>query len=121
MINLSGRNDCDDFIRSELEVARIPIIQLEKKNTGEVPYTLIGRLRSWEFWRAWYYYVARGDPLPLDLARQLYTDPAGKRDVRVKGHAGRVPPEEPVILYHVDSELGLRLLADAILKQESDT
>lgn len=93
MKNLAGVDDCDRYIRDELTRARIPIVD-GQKSTGEVPYTLTGKLGDIVFRRAWYYWVADG-PVPLALALELYADPVGKTDVRVDGHCGCPPPEHP--------------------------
>lgn len=162
MVNLAGQADCDKYIRGELRRSRIEIIEGEPL-PGEVPATLTGKLGPFTFRRAWYYWVVKG-PMPLDAARTLYDDPAGREGVRVHGHCGCPPPDEWVTwrtpdgreiigasnrdelrrlikddpkyaaevallafddepdlervgfieTYHVDSEIGLRLLADTI-------
>lgn len=136
MQNLAGRDDADKFIRRELERARVPVEETQR-HTGEVSYSLIGRLGNFVFIRAWYYWVVKG-PMPIELAEELYADPVGQTDIRVAGHAGCPPPEEwselilptggwgfsddPEFLgarrfvtsYHIDSEVGLRIFADAI-------
>lgn len=43
-----------------------------------------------------YYWIAEG-PMPLLVAREIYKDPLGKKDVRAGGHWGRLPPDENVI------------------------
>ena len=121
MENLAGRKDCDEYIRRELERCRIDIVEVELTRS-EVPYTLEGRLGDFEFRRAWYYWVVRGS-VPLEVAQEIYADPVGHTDIRVAGNAGCPPPEEWahrgfVELYHVDTEVGLRLFADTIKAHE---
>lgn len=126
MKNLAGNKDCDVEIRRELTRCRVPIIEGER-STGEVPASLTGKLRNFTFNRAWYYWVIKG-PVPIEVARELYEDPVGATDVRSGGYAGGSPPEEQsqrrwgedlpdvVELYHIDSEIGLRLFVDTIRK-----
>lgn len=92
MKNLAGVVNADDTIRLELEGANIPIKQVEPDGS-EVPYTLIGTLGEFVFYRAWYYMVALG-LVPLAVAQELYENEIGKKDVRVVGHCGCPPPEE---------------------------
>lgn len=91
MINLAGNKKCDRFIKEELTLAGIPIIEAVAK--GEVPYTVEGILGSFKFSRAWYYWVVYG-PVPLDIAEKLYADPIGRKDVRVAGNCTCPPPHE---------------------------
>lgn len=125
MRNLAGVKECDLFIERELARARIAL-EACGEHRGEVPYRMIGRLGPIEFRRAWTYWVARGT-VPLEVARQLYADPVGSTDIRVAGHCGCPAPEPPwidtidgdkfVTSYHIDSEVGLRIFADAIRKE----
>lgn len=92
MKNLAGVLECDDFIRIELEKARIQIVQGERVD-HEVAYSITGQLGNFHFRRAWYYWVATG-PVPLAIAKELYADPIGKTDIRVAGHCACPPPEE---------------------------
>jgi hypothetical protein len=106
--NLAGDQHCDREIRRELERARIEIVEGERTRS-EVPYTVTGYLNGWTFRRAWYYWVAEGQ-LPLEAAQKLYADPVGKSDVRVDGHCGCPPPEDPWVAYF-DAD-GWRLCSD---------
>ena len=167
MKNLAGREDCDKFIEEELTKCGIELIRLPARLRSEVPASIIGRLGKFQFHRAWYYWVVQG-LMPLEVAQELYADPVGKTDVRIKGHCGCPPPEERWITwlgkngkrllllkeraeavkvfekrkdllerflsefdfsenpsvegeafidsYHIDSELGLRIFADALKK-----
>ena len=75
MKNLSGRKDCDRFIRKELNKASIPIVARDLSKR-EVPASIAGQLGPFSFERGWYYWVVRG-PMPLHVARKLYRHPEG--------------------------------------------
>jgi len=86
-------------------------------NDGEVKSPICGVLGSWSFKRAWYYWVAEGDGLPVDDAMKLH-EYYGKV-VRVDGDCTGPSPLERfrgfgVGSYHVDSQAGLKALADCI-------
>ena len=93
MKNLAGVPTCDQDIRIELATAGIPAV-VTGKTRSEVPYTVTGHLGVFDFRRAWYYWCVSG-PVPLEVAKELYADPAGEKDVRVVGHCGCPPPEAP--------------------------
>ena len=105
MKNLAGVPECDDYIRVELEKARINIVPCELTR-NKVPYRLTGQLGSFKFWRAWYYWVVNG-LLPIEIAKELYADPIGKSDIRVDGHCGCPPPEDPWLKYVADDGVEL--------------
>jgi len=119
--NLAGRHECDIYIKTELQLAGINII--EENHQGEVPYHFSGKLNDFTFHRAWYYWIIQGNT-PLDIAEQLYINPEGQKNVRVAGHCGRPAPEVPwvkeiddkkfITSYHIDSLAGLKLFADTI-------
>lgn len=123
MKNLTGNQNCDAFIARELSDARIAIESVDLAKHSGVPYRLIGQLGPITFRRCWTYWVAEG-PVPIGIARSLYADPVGRRDVRVDGHCACPAPVQPwteiidgtefVTTYHIDSENGLRIFADAI-------
>ena len=113
MKNLAGVKDCDVYIREELTKARINVVPCELTHS-EVPYRLIGKLGEFEFWRAWYYWVVTG-PMPLELAKELYEDPVGKVDIRVDGHCGCPPPEDPWLKY-IDAD-GFKLVRESERKE----
>lgn len=123
MKNLAGNRECDVYIEHELKRARIAIERVELPERSEVPYRMIGRLGPIEFRRYWAYWVANG-PVPIEIAHRLYADPVGRTDIRVDGHCGCPEPEPPwteiidgaeyVMTYHIDSEIGLRVFADAV-------
>lgn len=84
---------------------------------GEVDCGVIGACRSWIFRRAWYYWEATGPGIPPGSAKELH-DRLGQ-EVRVEGHCGCPDPIEyckgrPVRWYHVDTQRGLKALADVI-------
>lgn len=106
MKNLAGRSDCNESIEHELTKCRIEIIRNQPQE-GEVPSSLRGKLGNFVFFRAWRYWIARGN-VPLEVAKELYDDPVGKEDVRVQGHCGCPAPVEPWIIW-LDKD-GYRLL-----------
>lgn len=123
MRNLAGNADCDRYIERELTRARIEVVRGERMDT-EVPASITGKFGDFTFKRAWYYWMVDGN-VPLTVAEELYDDPVGKEDVRVRGHSGCPPPEEWtsqidgeafVTSYHIDTEVGLRLFVDALKK-----
>jgi hypothetical protein len=123
MKNLAGDVDCDAHIRRELRRAIVPAISCDRDPNSEVPYRVRGQIGPFALRRAWTYWVATG-PVPIEVARALHADPIGREDVRVAGSCACPPPEHPwldeldgrraVSLYHIDSEAGLRLYADAV-------
>jgi hypothetical protein len=130
MINLAGKEDCDNHIRVELTKAFIPIVEVEKDlRHYEVPFTLIGKLGDFTFKRLWYYWVVKGK-VPMAAAKEMYANPNGVKDVRVAGHCGCPPPEEwarndkyekdPVNgfvdSYHIDTQEGLNMFVQVLRK-----
>lgn len=158
MENLAGNTTCDMFIERELRDAGIKLVRGERQK-GEVPATITGALGAFKFTRAWYYWIVEGK-MPLEVAKELYEDLIGKTDVRVAGHCGCPPPENPwiewedneerrifplsrkpkgfsekgagykvffkdpskvgkgfILSYHIDTEEGLKLFAQAIRKR----
>lgn len=97
MINLAGAKDCDEQISEELKIAKIELVH-GPRSTGEVASTITGKMGAFTFYRAWYYWVAKG-PLPLAAARELYANPDAQKTVRVAGHCGCPPPEAPWITW----------------------
>jgi hypothetical protein len=129
MRNLAGSTEADDYIRRELERSRVSAVEVEC-GSGEVPYSVIGRLGAFVFTRGWSYWVVTG-PVPLIVAEELHADPVGCTDIRAEGHCGCPPPAEWVSLirpggdsmaspesfittYHIDSEVGLRVFVDTL-------
>lgn len=124
MKNAAGDQDCNKYLRQELIQAGIKVVPYD--NPGrEVPATIKGQLGSWTFERAWYYWVARGNHIPFEVADKLHN--LHGKDVRVAGHAGAPSPREwydgvckepGVPNYHVDTQEGLAALAIAICESE---
>ena len=149
--NMAGVTECDRWIEKELYEAKIPIrsgfenwnckkgvhsggiivvsqwesYQDKWNPKSEVPYHIIGNLGDGKFIfkRAWYYWMVRGN-VPLKIAKKLYEDPIGRRDVRVAGHCGCPPPKgwtktingkKCVTSYHIDSQAGLNLFVRALI------
>ena|SRR3989344_5564996 len=74
MENLAGVNEADDYIKEEMRLAGIPIIN-GPRSDGEVPYSLKGKLENWDFERAWTYWMVsapNGLGLPLEIASELH-------------------------------------------------
>lgn len=115
MKNLAGNPDCDGFIKEELRLANIPIIEAQDSNGHEVNAKVTGKLGQFIFTRYWYYWVVKGR-MPLDIAKILYEDPIGKEAVRVAGNCGCPPPEEGAIYYDDDWN---RLISDPDNKQQT--
>jgi len=97
MKNLSGDWECDIEIECELTRCGIEIVRNQLR-PWEVPSSLRGKLGNFEFFRAWRYWIVTGR-VPLQIARELYSDPVGKTDIRVNGHCGCPPPEGRQILW----------------------
>jgi len=104
---------------AELKAAGIDvhIIRFFPGSRGEVPSNAHGTLAMWGFERAWYYWIAKGPGIPVELAEQLHATHG--KVVRVAGHCGCPSPREwykgfGVGDYHVDSPEGLRALADVL-------
>lgn len=93
MQNLAGIERCDSEIVRELLAAQIDIIPHDVGN-NEVPASFHGELNSWQFYRAWYYWVATPvsdtGGLLLDVADKLYT--AHGQEVRAGGDCACRPP-----------------------------
>lgn len=125
MRNLAGETTAhaDAYVEDELTEACIPIFPDDAR--GEVRTKIVGESGAYRFERAWYYWVVSG-PVSVPLAKELYEDPRGRFDVRVDGHCGCPEPEAPwtsdvdgvecVTTYHIDSQDGLNLFAEKVLK-----
>lgn len=102
---------------AELVAAGIEVTIIGLTPRGEVPSQAFGSLSMWSFERAWYYWIAKGPGLPVEVAERLHASHGTQ--VRVDGHCGCPSPREwfkgfGVGHYHVDGPEGLRALADAI-------
>jgi len=93
MKNLAGNHDADSFIKEELFLAGIDTVNIGGNINGEVPYSIIGKLGKWYFYRAWYYWIARvenrNDGLPLDIAIELHERKHPTDNTRILGQSIR--------------------------------
>ena len=126
MQNLAGVATCDEIIRTELTTADITVVDGAFAQ-GEVPYSLTGVLESKygiiTFERAWTYWIISGR-VPIHVAKALYNNEVGKKDIRVEGHCGCPHPSEwaeydedlghVITSYHIDSQDGLNLFVQTI-------
>jgi len=110
--------DTDAILTRELESAGIKAEVLPFRLTDrEVKTSVIGHLHSWEFQRAWYYWVCKGPGIPVEVAEKLHA--VHGHSVRVDGHCGCPSPREwfkglGCGHYHVDDQDGLNALAATI-------
>ncbi len=100
MKNLAGNKGCDADIERELTRCGIEIVRDQPRN-DEVPSSLRGKLGPYTFDRAWNYWRVSG-AMPLDVARELYSDPVGKNDVRVAGDCTCPAPDGPHVTWKTD-------------------
>jgi hypothetical protein len=116
MGNLARNRRCDTFIREELRLAGVTIVENGADGTGEVPARVTGKFDHLAFKRAWYYWGVKG-AVPADVAFKLWHDPIG-RHCRVAGTAGGDDPTRYVVTrhgervvcdYHIDTQDGLNL------------
>ncbi len=127
--NLATRNptpeqiaSLDNNCRIELEYAGIqPLVLPGINGKSEVPTNIIGQLPYWTFTRAWKYWIAQGAAIPYELATELYQQHG--KEVRVNGMCNCPSPKEVnnggifgINSYHVDSQRGLKALAELIKK-----
>ena len=121
MKNYAGRNDVDNELREELTLAGIEVYEVPElmrgKVSSEIGTIITGSLHGWSFQRAWYYWVAKGPGIEVEAAEKLHAK-FGK-EVRVAGHCMCPSPREwykglAVGYYHVDTQEGLRALANTI-------
>lgn len=129
MKNLAGVKDADITIKEELYLAGIPMIKVDR-NTGEVPFSYVGKIGNWTFKRAWYYWIVSPDEgangLPLDIAMELHNRKHPVKDeilgdvVRAGGHAGGLSPDDYVAQPIYNEELDLKLEALGYKKEYND-
>ncbi len=118
MENYAGMSDKDREIGDELRIVDIEVHEHEiLRNQGEVKTSVRGSLHGWCFSRAWTYWIARGPGIPPRYADELHEKHG--QEVRVDGHCGCPSPKEwfkgfAVGHYHVDTQLGLKALANTI-------
>ena len=117
--NLAGPQDSDAVVRSELEQAGIPVDGLEilRESSGEVSTSLRGVLHGWIFRRGWRYWVCKGPGIEVEAAEKLHATHGTV--VRVDGNCTSPSPRDwfkglACGNYHVDSQEGLKALADTI-------
>jgi hypothetical protein len=121
--------DTDQILQAELTAAGIPsladhdgplspaLVELLRRNSGEVKTSILGHLHGWRFERAWYYWMASGPGIPLDEAEALHSRYG--HDLRVGGSAASPSPREQYKglgcgIYHIDTPEALKALADCI-------
>lgn len=114
--NYAGVDNIDDDLAAELNQAGIIVHSVLMNTHGEVKTHIIGSLHMWQFTRGWRYWVAKGPGIPCDEATTLWNQ---NKDVRVDGHCASPSPIEwfkgfAVGHYHVDTQEGLKALADTI-------
>lgn len=80
----------------KLELARARIVRCDGLPGSEVAVTFGGSVGHFRLHRAWRYWVVTGF-VPMEMARDLYDDPAGATDVRVCGHCGCPDPAEMAV------------------------
>lgn len=121
MINLAGKEDCDQYILEELKEAQIEAVQVPRAKR-EVPSAFEGHLGPWKFTRAWYYWVAEapyGKGKHGEIARNFNIK--WRQEVRVAGFAGGADTENflsgagTVDEYHIDSQRGLNAFVKELL------
>lgn len=92
MQNIAGHPESTEICTRELTRCRIEVVP-ESEPIGEPKALVSGRLGSFTFTRAWYYWCVKGN-VPLAVAEELYADPVGVTDIRVAGHCGCPPPKD---------------------------
>lgn len=103
--------EVDETVRKELAEAGIEVSDYRNFEQGEVPTSFYsGNAHRWQFRRAWYYYVAKGDGIPAYKAEEFHKK--WGTQVRVAGHCGCPSPLEwyegfAVDCYHIDTQEGL--------------
>lgn len=117
----SAQPEVDAIVKAELKAAGIDALQPSKsfRLEGEVPTSYIGAIEGsgWTFERRWYYYAAKGNGIPPDIAEELHRTHG--QSVRVDGHCACPSPTKwfkgfAVGHYHVDNAEGLKALSDTI-------
>lgn len=125
--NTEGIKDtkCLNYVcRKELESAGIDCHEMVRIRKGMIVKEIMGVVCDrWSFERAWSYWVAEGPGLPPKYANALHKK-FGKV-VRVEGHCACPSPKSwmkgfAVGMYHVDTQEGLKALADALKKCAKD-
>lgn len=91
--NLVKHPDADTFCELELRRAGIDVVMLPAPQDDEVATRVTGKIGDVTLTRAHYYWRASGK-VPADVARRLYADPVGRKDVRANGHCECLAPGE---------------------------
>ena len=117
MKNYAGVYDADDAIAAELEEAGIDVVRMPeifRENHPEMRTVVIGSLGPWHFRRNWYYWIAEGPGLPVDITNALYA--THRKVLRQQGDCTcrQWYPGFGCGLYHVDTQEGLNTLAARI-------
>jgi hypothetical protein len=81
----------DHEVETELLRCGIEVVHGDRSK-GEVPASITGRLGSFTFSRAWYYWVVSGN-VPLEVAKELFADVVGATDIRVNRNCTCPAPE----------------------------
>lgn len=113
MINLARhkptKQEIDEttaITKAELVAAGITPMPLHEKDRGEVPSSVQGKYKGFEFRRAWYYWTVEG-LVPLGVALEMHKNPNAVKDVRVNGHCCRPEPGAPggnAVEYDLETE-----------------
>ena len=162
--NMAGKTCNEEVIEELTHAGIIPVYPVTVKHS-EVKVSVVGVLGCWydpedikvslsqfrtlqemdflkstegffryTFSRAWTYWVCYG-PVPLIVAKELYSTEVGKNFVRIDGDCTCPPPEDPhlrpydgphgtegsaVYMYHIDTVEGLRLFVDKLKEYKLD-
>lgn len=106
MNNLATRDfvgEINDTVKTELLSADIPVLRLPSSMNTEVKTSYIGLLNGFVFYRAWTYWICRGE-MPLEYANEIY-DNYKDLKIRAGGHAGNVKPIQMSHSIEYDTEL----------------
>lgn len=97
---MAGEKNCDYYIRSELEEAKVPIVATYDKHP-EVSYSIGGSLFGWKMRRQWRYWsVSKTPGLALPAAIKLF-DLDTNNVIRVVGHCASPHPKEWTEAYNL--------------------
>lgn len=122
LANYNSHTNHDAQIASELAYAEVPRLEgadsiLRRLADHEVETVVIGDLLGWTFIRGWHYWIVTGPGLDFPIAMELWK--LHGQYVRANAHAGGPSPWAmhkgfATRLYHVDTDDGLKALADCI-------
>ena len=114
MRNLAGDANRNEEIERELARAGINIVRGEKVHP-DITIPISGELGSFKFQREWAYWVVTG-LVPIAVARELYKDPVGVKNIRVVGHAGCPEPDRYAVWFMPDGRLVVPLEKEEVYK-----